>query len=195
MKKVITSILVIVGALFVLILIAGVMAGSGAKTDNTTSSAKSSEATVPEITINSTASPVWQYSEQTDEMNGQKLKFAIVTSTNTVEFGPPYEGGSSFNFAVRKKGNKNEIYLQVDKGQFMPSFMDERKVRLKFDGGAPISVTYTTASDGSANYIFLESVNKIISKLKTAKQLKADAEFFQEGRRVMEFNVAGLKWD
>lgn len=135
----------------------------------------------------------WQYSEDKDEMTSQKRLFATCLSTNEIQFEFPYNGGSFFTLTVRNMGNGNEVVLEVSKGQFMSGF--NSALRLKFDDEQPMSIGYSDAADGSSNVIFLNSSNKIISKLKTAKKLLIEATFFSAGSKHIQFDVSGLKWN
>ena len=120
--------------------------------------------------------------------------YAQSISTNEIDFKPPYDGGSKFNLTVRKRNGENEVMLQVDKGQFMPNIADERMIKVKFDDGQPNEYSYNEASDGSSNIIFIESCQSLIKKLKTSKKLMIEAEFYEEGRKVIEFDVSGFEW-
>jgi len=140
------------------------------------------------------APEAWRYNEEVDKMDNSTSYFAQTTSTNEIEFDFPYNGGSTFNLFVRNRDKKNEVFIIVDKGQFMGSISGDRTVRLKFDDEKPFNVTYTGTTDASSNVIFLGSLNKVLPKLKTAKKLMVEAEFFNSGNRVIEFNVDGLNW-
>jgi hypothetical protein len=139
--------------------------------------------------------PSWEYGTEKDKMSGQEMFFNSTTSTNELEFEFPYHGGSSFRLTVRNMGKENEILLTVSKGQFMPSIMNSDNVRIKFDEEAPMDISYNSADDASADVIFLTSVSKIISKLKTSKKLMIEAPFYDAGRQIILFNVEGFTWD
>lgn len=136
----------------------------------------------------------WAYSEDVDKMDNKKTLFASTTSTNSVDFDFPYQGGSTFDLIIRNTNKRNEVILRVSKGQFTTSIMEDQTVRIKFDDAAPITVTYNSARDGSSDVIFLNQSSKIIQKLKAAKRVMIEAEFFQEGRKQAEFDVNGLQW-
>jgi hypothetical protein len=42
--------------------------------------------------------------------------------------------------------------------------------------------------------VFIHDEEKFISQLRNANQVKIEADFYQEGRRVFEFDVGGLDW-
>ena len=48
--------------------------------------------------------------------------------------------------------------------------------------------------DGSANVIFLQPKAKFIQKLRKAKKLMVETEFYAEGPRQMTFRPVGLSW-
>lgn len=139
--------------------------------------------------------PNWTFEQDTDKMSGKVNYYTHITSVNKIYFKFPYEGGSSFYLTVRKEDNSNDVLLQVSKGQFISSMGDENiTVKVKFDSEVPEEYTYTGTTDGSNTTIFIGSVKKFINKLRTAKKLMIEAEFYQEGRKVIEFDVSGFEW-
>ena len=137
----------------------------------------------------------WQYEESEDKMTSGKIYIASVQSPDTAYFDFPYNGGSLFNLYIRNKEGKNDVLFTVSKGQIASSFNGSSSVRIRFDQEQPISVPYNLNADVDATTIFLSSGKKIIEKLKTAKQVIIEVEFFQVGRKQITFNVAGLKWE
>jgi hypothetical protein len=138
----------------------------------------------------------WKYSENVDKMTSEKRFFAEVKSTTKINFDFPYEGGSTFTLTVRQIEKKNNVLLSVSKGQFMTSISgDEETLKIKFDEEKPMTVKYTSPSDGSSDVIFIKSEDEIISKLKNAKHIIIETEFYQAGNKQIEFNVEGLKWE
>ncbi|MBN1325875.1 hypothetical protein JW977_02760 [Candidatus Falkowbacteria bacterium] len=154
------------------------------------------------ITTDNTNNPVnapkeienWKYGENVDKMTSEKIYYAYTTSTNRIDFDFPYNGGSNFQLLVRNGGKKNEILLSVSKGQFMTS-IGYSDVRVKFDDNKPIVINYSSPSDGSYDTIFLKQSDTLISELKKSKKVIVEAEFFDEGNQLIEFNVEGFKWD
>lgn len=136
----------------------------------------------------------WSYSNETDEMDQSKRFFAYCASTNKVDFKFPYNGGSALTVLVRNMNKKNEIILSISKGQFISSYSGDENVRFKFDEEKPITISYSSAKDGSSNFVFPENSKMIIGKLKKAKKLMIEAPFFDEGTSVFYFNIDGLKW-
>ena len=180
MKKV----LIVLGIVFGVILIISVLANLGST----------------DITKDVKVEPIaekkanWSLSEITDKMTSVKKYYAVCKSTNTIEFQFPYQGGSYFTLTVRNSGKGNEVVINVSKGQFMPSLNSEESVKVKFDDGKPIDYTYLSASDGSSDVIFLNNENNFIKKLKVSKKLMIETTFFNEGSKIMEFDINGLNW-
>jgi len=56
----------------------------------------------------------------------------------------------------------------------------------KFDIGEPVEST--------TGLLFIHDKEEFISQLRKAKSLKIEADFYQEGPRVFEFDVRGLDW-
>ncbi|MES1223383.1 MAG: hypothetical protein ABUT20_48255, partial [Bacteroidota bacterium] len=149
-------------------------------------------AAMADSALNSTKNEHWSYSNDIDKMDNKKTYYAETSSTNSVEFSAPYDGGSYFRLIVRKS-DKNEILLIASKGQFLSSF--NASARIKFDDQKPMTIDFSEPNDGSANTIFLRQANTLISKLKKAKKVILECEFYQDGRKQIEFDVDGLKWD
>lgn len=139
--------------------------------------------------------PNWTYNEDEDKMEGTKQFFANCTSTNTADFEFPYDGGSTLDIHIRNLGEGNEALITVSKGQFMTSIGDSESLKAKFDDEKPMNFTYSSASDGSGDVIFINNSSKFISKIKKAKKVMLEVGFFNSGRKVLEFETEGLKWD
>ncbi|MBN9299057.1 MAG: hypothetical protein J0I41_18805 [Filimonas sp.] len=201
MKKIVKVILGVIAALIVIGLLANIFSKGkkdGAQTKAATESTDKDSAkggTSDNAATTPAAEEHWSYEEEVDKMTSKKLFYASTTSTNTVEFKFPYQGGSTFTLNVMNREGKNEIAIQVSKGQFMSSLGGNKSVKVKFDSAEPVNYNYSSASDGSSNIIFLSNASKFITNLKGAKKLMVEAEFFNAGSKVLEFDVAGLKWD
>lgn len=140
-----------------------------------------------------TPSNKWYYNEDVDKMTSKKNHFATLVSENSLNFDFPYNGGSYGKLLVRKKDGSTNIMLSISKGQFMTGIEGVR-VRLRFDQEPAFSVTGSQSSDYSSDLLFLSSESKIINKLKKSKSLIVEAEFYNEGRRTLDFNIEGFEW-
>jgi hypothetical protein len=137
----------------------------------------------------------WSYETDTDKMTSKLSYFAAINATNKLQFGAPYEGGSTATVTIRSKAKKNEIILTIDKGQFICDVSDGCAIKVRFDNDPAVSFNGSEPSDYSSTTLFIHPEPKFIAHAKTAKKMIVEAEFYQEGMQDMEFNVAGLKWE
>ena len=135
----------------------------------------------------------WAYEERADKMDGTKSKFATLMSTTDAEFGFPY-GHSSFQLTVRKKGGSTDVYVYCNSCQFLTGISGDKTYRVKFDEEAPFNVTVMGAESGDSKMAFLGSEQKLIAKMKKAKKLMVEGQFYQEGRKAIEFDISGFQW-
>jgi hypothetical protein len=189
MKKIVTIVLIVLGVFFLIGMISTLLSKDETKTDNATKTIQT-EATqkkTDEITK-------WEYEESVDKMDGTTTKTASVPALNKIEFDFPY-GKSSFSLNVTKNGERSHIYLYCTKCQFVAGVAGEKLYRVKFDDESPFNVTAIYSSAGRMDIVFLGSETQLISKLKAAKKLIVEAEFFKEGYKTIDFNVSGFKWE
>lgn len=134
----------------------------------------------------------WTYDSQKDGMRNQAIYFACNTSTNTLQFDFPYNGGSSAQLCFRQSARSdNDVYLTVSKGQFYCTSYDGCTIHAKFDGGSVVALHASGASGGDTTTVFISGYKRFSDRIKKAKHLFIEAEFYQEGRRQMEFDVQG----
>ena len=185
-----------VTAIIALIVIANL--GDNEKTSNTTTSTTEvgteEKQGLVETELPKEEVTKWTFQEDVDKMTSKTVKYASIDANEELEFKFPYDGGSVASLTIRKKDGANDIYLSVTKGQFNATY-DGGQVRIKFDDEQPKKFSFTPPSDSSSDVIFINSTKTIISKLKTSKKIIIEAEFFNEGNRQMEFDVAGFKWE
>lgn len=136
----------------------------------------------------------WEFTDETDKMTSKKKYYGAINATELLHFKFPYNGGVIATFVVRKKDGGTDTYLKISKGQFNNTF-DGGYVRVKFDSEDPKKYSFTGASDGSSDIIFISSSKNIITKLRTSKHMIIEAEFYNEGTRQIEFNTAGFVWN
>ena len=138
----------------------------------------------------------WEYNESVDEMSEKTTFFATLTSDNEVNFDFPYDGGSSLSITVRQDPKYGkDVYFRISKGQFSNSY--NGSVSVKFGNGSIEKYNCSGSSDADTGILFLNgNVSSFIKKLKTAKQIKVQASFFQEGDRTFTFTTpVGLEWE
>ena len=147
-----------------------------------------------ETVVDSSVNNEWEYDSKDDEMTNSKSHFATILSDNGEVFAFPYEeeGGSHLMVTVRQtKKSGTDVILGISKGQFNGQY-----VSVKFDDNAAKKYKAYSADDGSLDVLFIDNAKDFIAKAKTAKIIKIEAEFYQEGNRVFTFTAdKPLKWD
>ena len=177
--------------LLVLVLILLAVVGNIISTVPTSKSGISTPTSSGAISTQETAQPSWDYSSEADKMGRGTTEFATLESINEVDFDFPYNGGSKGIITMRNSPKYGkDVIFQVTKGQFLCDF-DECRVNVRVDGGRPVRMDANEAADGSSNVIFLP-YSSLVRDLRTAKTLRIEANFYQEGPRVFEFHPKGL---
>lgn len=137
---------------------------------------------------------LWNYVESDDSMTGKKIKFAVVDSTNSVDFGFPYNGSQRGKLSLRKHPRWGEsAYVSLEKGQFVCGY-DNCNLRVRYGEGAPQRLSASEPSDHSTNLLFITNHKQFIAQVRKVNKVYIEAEFYQEGNRVFEFNVSELSW-
>ena len=194
MKKVFKWIGIVFGVLLIISIIGALLGKkeTSAKAIQQTNTNTDSTSIAKSDTAASTA---WQYSiDSSDKMNNSKMHYAQCEATEKVDFKFPYDGGSTANLTIRYNSkNKNEVIVSVDKGQFMSG--SDQSVAVKFDNDKPQSFNYSEAADGSSNYIFINNSATFINRIKSAKHIIIEAQFFNNGTKQIEFNTKDLAWN
>lgn len=137
----------------------------------------------------------WNYQESKEKMGRGTIKNAYVKSINKLSFDFPYQGLQSATLQLRKHPKYGrDVIVSIDKGQFLCNSYSGCKVSVRFDNSKPIRYNATEPSDYSSTYIFIRNYKSFVSRAKKSKKIYIEAEFYQEGNRVMEFNSEGLKF-
>ncbi|WP_157596112.1 hypothetical protein [Plesiocystis pacifica] len=128
----------------------------------------------------------WLYDMRADPMGGT-VSLAAVQSSNMFDFDFPYQGTQQATLMVRHESG-TDIILSIERGQFTCAL--GCSVMVRFDDGKTERWRAVGPSDHSTESIFLRRESSFMKKLKKARTLRIEAEFFQEGTRVLEFPVA-----
>ncbi len=138
----------------------------------------------------------WSIYRDIDAMDDSEVLYAIAESENEVKFGFPY-GDNYFNLTIRNKNGKNDVLLKCTKScQFIGQGpYDTEKLRIRFDSAPAEKYSYNGPADYSSDVIFIKPADKFVNKIKKADTVKIEAPFYNEGRRIIEFNTYGLKWE
>ncbi len=195
-KKFNKRMLIIIGSILFVFWLIGHFATDTKPSVNTTTDTSKINIDSTNHAVN-TDSDNWTYSEDnSDKMENTVIKYAECTATDKLDFKFPYNGGSSLTITLRhgfhKKGN--EVYITVNKGQFVSGDIDNNVVRVKFDEAKPVSFEYSEPSSGTVGLIFIDDPALFIQKLKKSKHVVFEANYYDEGMMQSEFNTANLKW-
>ena len=152
-----------------------------------------------ETVVDNNGNNEWEYDSKDDEMTNSKSYFATILSDNGEVFAFPYdeEGGSHLMVTVRQtKKSGTDVILGISKGQFNTDIINGQYVSVKFDNNAAKKYKTSSADDGSLDVLFIDNAKDFIAKAKTAKTIKIEAEFYQEGNQVFTFTAdKPLKWE
>lgn len=136
---------------------------------------------------------VWQYKDQTDKLTGTTTHSALVVAKEFLDLKFPYNVKNNMVLlSLREKRGKTSVQLNVGSGQFNGG---DDPIKVRFDSSKVESYEIGKPDDGSSDALFIENNKKFIKELKNAHTLIIEAEFFENGNQIMEFNVSHLKWD
>jgi hypothetical protein len=136
----------------------------------------------------------WNYQESEENMGRGTIKYAHVVSLNTLNFEFPYQGSQRATLQLRKHPKHGEdVIISIEKGQFKCSY-NGCKVAVRFDNGKAITYNASEPSDNSTTTIFIDDYKSFVARAKKSEKIFVEAEFYQEGFNVMEFNSEGLKF-
>ena len=134
----------------------------------------------------------WNYKSLYDKMTDDTTYSADVLAKQKLQFASPYDGGVSVKLNIRKDAETN-VFVSVDQGIFNMSSNGGNKVKCRFDKDKAIEFKVVSSSDHSSNVIFISDTDRFLSEVKKHKSLIIEAEFYQEGFRQMDFNIADFK--
>jgi hypothetical protein len=67
-------------------------------------------------------------------------------------------------------------------------------VHVKFDNQPIVQYGAAEAADGRSDMIFIENYAGFVQRLRRAKKVTIEAEFYQSGWQQLEFSPTGLNW-
>jgi double zinc ribbon protein len=136
--------------------------------------------------------PSWSYSDDEDAM-GRKQSVARVASSNTLQFGFPYQGSQRGSLIIRKSAGSTDVMVRIERGQFICG-IETCNVNVRFDHRPIQRFSASQPSDHSTTTLFLNNESRFISQVRKAKVVHVEATFYQEGSQALEFNVDGFTW-
>lgn len=147
-------------------------------------------------TSSAPATPMgWSYTEQSDSMTSKTIRFASVDSTNVHQLAFPYHGGTRASLTIRQHPRYGKgIIFEVNKGQILCTSYDGCTITVRFDERPAIRVHATEPSDHSSTTLFLSGYDSLLTNIRKSKKVAVEVEFYQEGPRSFQFDVANLNW-
>jgi hypothetical protein len=136
----------------------------------------------------------WQYDESSEKMGRGTVKEATVRSLNEIQFGFPYSGAQrgTLHLRIHPKYGK-DVMISIEKGQFLCGIYD-CQVAVRFDNGKAQNFSAVAPADHSTTMLFIRGYDRFLAGARKAKKVYIEAQFFQQGMRVFEFAISGLKW-
>lgn len=150
-----------------------------------------SQSVIPSIDSNSESQ--WSYERSEDPMSNGVTYFAIIQSTNSVEFSFPYSGQQKATLTLRSHPRHGkDIIFKIEKGQILCTSYEDCTILIRFDDQKAQSYSAIGASDNSTETIFIRNYSRFVSNMQKSKNVRIAAEIYQEGTPVFEFDVRGF---
>jgi hypothetical protein len=158
-----------------------------------TNPAPSAATKVPSAVQSESAGLQWQYRDKEDKMTGGTTRSALVKSTNTVRFGPPYGGEQHGRLQLRTDPRYGrDVIFFIERGQLMCRSYEECTVLVRFDEGKPERFSAIGPSDNSSDAVFIRGYDRFLSKMRNSKTIRISISVYQNGDQVFEFDVSGF---
>ncbi|MES2218381.1 MAG: zinc-ribbon domain-containing protein [Pseudomonadota bacterium] len=172
----------IIATLFILFIIGKIFSGQTAST----------QTNQPAIQSETPNQPVsnWFYSQEEDPMSKGKIYYAIVSSTNTVEFKFPYHGSQHAKLTLRisEKSGK-DVLFEIEKGQILCRSYEHCTLLVRFDDEKAEKFSAVGAADNSTDTIFIHNYDRFLKRMIKAKRVRIAVNIYQEGQPIFEFDV------
>lgn len=181
------TVLIVVGAVFaffLFIIFAGAIFGGD---DKATAQADSTQ--VAKRNTNKTVEWCkWKYSTDYDFMENEEIRFAIAKSMPRGLKNGEHE---TLKIGVRKKKNKDDVYLELDHLTFYGNEFNGTKYITFKEGltGKPIKFNFSWSNDLDVKYVWLDNPKSFIKQMKKAKVFYIEIPTFTSGRGIFEFVV------
>jgi hypothetical protein len=137
----------------------------------------------------------WHYLTKEDKMTSGKIYLAYTVANEQLNFAFPYDGGSTVTLFLSNLRGNNEVYLTISRGQMLTRADEPRHYKVRFDEHPHQNYTFIGSTNGDAKLTFVQNAARFIRALKQSKQVVIELEFYREGMRTIEFNVASLNWN
>lgn len=181
----------IVAVPFIVILVGKLAGPDKSGTNATTPTATTQNAASAQPTEQKPVSS-WRYAADPDSMGKGTIHFAGNESTNTLSFKFPYTGEQHATLSLRKHPRQgSDVLIAIERGQFVCG-IDRCNVLVRFDDGDSMRFNAVGPSDHSSTALFITPFDKFYTRMLKAKRVRIEADFYQEGTRMMDFDVSGF---
>lgn len=137
----------------------------------------------------------WDYSTQMDAMSGKPIQFAMLLSSNTVEFARPYDGKQRATLSLRTHPRYGkDVILRIDRGQLLCRHRG-CEVSVRFGEREPVSYTALRPEDNSSTLLFIKNYHAFVENMMKSDVVRISPSVYKEGRPIFEFATAGFDPD
>lgn len=152
---------------------------------------------VPPLNLSGIENGKWQYETDTDKMTSALQYYATIPGNKLLDFSFPYNGGSTPIVTLQNVDSINAFIFAVSKGQIVETPGTPVAIAIRFDNDTAATYAFQAPSDGNTTKAFIgfTAANKLIARMKTAKIMKVEAQFYSDGYYVAQFNIGGLNWN
>jgi len=194
MKKLLKGILYVFGIILLIGIIAAIFTKPSEAEKTTSVPIDSTQTALKDSTNPPSVDTKWTYQVDSDKVTSEKVFHAEIDADAQLDLKFPYNGGVTATLGVRYKDGKNNVYLNISKGQFLANSLETENIKVRFDSEKAITYACSSASDGSSNIIFVNSADSFIENLKKSKHVVLQVELYDNGVQEMEFETANFNW-
>lgn len=136
----------------------------------------------------------WDYTETVDQMRNSTTYLASSVSSNSVDLGFPYSGGTKLSIAIRHTPSEgNEVMIITDNGQLWCEYQN-CNMSVKFDNNPIEKYSLSDAAAGASETKFVTKSSDFINKLKQSDKAVIEIGFYDNGKQQFTFDVSDLDW-
>lgn len=138
----------------------------------------------------------WKYTTKVNELDDSETYLAQIVSSQPLDFSFARTQKAHATLTVRKNNSGTRVMLSISKGIFASVYNDKNGlVTVRFDDDKAESYSVSESADHKLNIVFIDNSEKFITRLKTAKKLIIQSEFYKEGFKNIKFETAGFAWE
>jgi hypothetical protein len=136
----------------------------------------------------------WAYFVQEGKNKFDKTYIARALAKNQLNLRFPNVKDVNASLHIVNQNGINRAFLMISRGQFIANSSKNQIIKIKFDQTKAEYFNCSKSNDISIPAIYINSVGRLISKLKKSKKIIIEAEVYHNGYQIMHFDVGGFKW-